>query len=71
MQNHLRIAGWPKKVKPPGGSFDVKSLSVLALRALVVRYIECVKKGQPPDNVPRVERWTEGLFRSFPFCCCN
>jgi hypothetical protein len=70
MLNHLRITGWPRKVRPPGGSFELKSLGVRALHALVARFIDCVRKGETPDNVLRVERWTEGMLRSFPFCCC-
>jgi hypothetical protein len=61
MLNHLRITGWPKKVLPPGPGFDLKSLSTTSLRTLVVRFIDCVRKGIPADDVPRVERWTDGM----------
>jgi hypothetical protein len=70
MVHCLRLAGWPKKVLPPGPGFDLKSLGTRPLRALVARFIEGVRKGIPADNVPRLERWTDGAGHLFSFCGC-
>jgi hypothetical protein len=65
MLNEIRIINWPVEVRPPGPKFELKTLSTIALHMLVSGYIDHKLNGGPLALVPKLERWTTGIFTSF------
>jgi hypothetical protein len=65
----LRIINWPAGVPAPGPDFDLKTLDMIDLGALVEQYIENKRNGTPVGIVPRIVRWTDGGHCLL--CCCS
>jgi hypothetical protein len=58
--HQLRIINWPAGVQAPGPNFDLKTLDMVDLGALVEAYIEHKQNGGPGTLLPKIVRWTEG-----------